>query len=90
MALIDNRTILPTEILDLDDNTPNGMIYRLNVVASILGRMDARLSKIRDIVSDAPEPVRPQILAALNTVKTNADNVEVREAEVRRKLDSPR
>ncbi|MFO0612129.1 MAG: hypothetical protein U0414_06065 [Polyangiaceae bacterium] len=82
MPIIDNRTILQNEINDLDDTTPRGLIFRLNIVASVLARMDARLSRIRDASADVPEPERPNVIAALNTVKTNAQNVVVRADEI--------
>ncbi|MBK8256191.1 MAG: hypothetical protein IPK82_26420 [Polyangiaceae bacterium] len=66
---------MPTPIHDDDDDldaTPKGVARRITKVAEIIQRANARLERIRTSFVDPPDPDKPAVVAALNSVLSEA------------------
>ncbi len=60
---------MPTPDEDDNDTTPKGLLRRLNKTVDLLERANARLTRIKGVIADPPEPDH---VAALNQVKSQA------------------
>lgn len=66
---------MPTPIHDDDDDldtTPSGVARRLAKVAEIIHRANTRLDGIRTRFVDPPDPDKPAVVAALNSILNEA------------------
>lgn len=65
-----NRDIDELDQADDNDDTHPGLVRRLTKVGRVQTRLNARLDVITTKLGNPPDPVKPDLIAALNEIKT--------------------
>lgn len=71
----DNRSVTDEEKDDSDDISMAGVAKRLTRVTGILQKANVRLDRLTPVLEDPPEPVTPEVRAALTTARAEAAKV---------------